>query len=978
MGAPGRAAGGARDFWNDKFTKSKTTHALTRMPYSHPQKWRGAAWGGIFHTCALHTQVTLREPVRRPAALEVVLLDRGPRRRDAPFCRLSVHRRARLVADSIFVTQMVAAAPSLEHLSRLLSVLESSTDERASHGTAAAMRRAIHTVSGNASIELARRYARAYRAVLAESTLGFLHLSKSGGTSVCELAKLNGCSRAAAGQSTFNGNCIDPFLMDGPWWMPPDVISKLEPGGLRSFADRSFRLMPRTLNVVHSCRNRGRRGQLLWFHPPRLPPTFFAIEGAAPEGRRCTGILDMLVLREPVERLGSFGRELIRWGLLPCASDCTASRVRNWPGAPASCSCECNRCDCDTQRGELWPARKVRCDQLRRSVCGNYSLMASFAPPVYDNQLTRVLLGPEVYRLPLGAITRDHYLQARERLRGVDVLLVLGPHLERAFVQRLGWTSRGLHDKYRRQSTPPAVGRRLSDAEPRAMRHPVGSSPERRAGARRQLSRHLRRHQPAASATARASLPCTFGVDIVGMEEVARVANRWDALLYAEAMELEAVDAAFFARDEVRAALGAGAARGGREMGVVAASLPVAAAAAHATAASGAAKDGEAVVGSLAQCGLLADTAAPEADAALGWPEALLPMCIYQRFRNGCCWSTGLNTHASPMPALPRPFRCVLPPAGQHSRQTSVRLPAVATKHHHGSCALSCAEHEVFGLEEAGGFCMCLSMAEAEQATALSDHECQPACSAALRLHSTHQNEAESLPCGGSEAVALFDTRAVLKAMALGSGASEHSSDGAASYAATSAESQGGSARRGLARNLARELCAPMADPCTSAATAPATGAQQRVRSLYVHLSEALRARIDVTGVAHHRVLLGCFADAQLQRHGVARRPSATAPDGGALEEGNAFRSSRSSSGGSRSGGSSGSSYDIRVLSCSQACSQHTFFALGSERLVGGPCLCGELPLVTWKRDAQGIDGLRKIALWTVRPKAPASALRVA
>ena len=30
------------------------------------------------------------------------------------------------------------------------------------------------------------------------------------------------------------------------------------------------------------------------------------------------------------------------------------------------------------------------------------------------------------------------------------------------------------------------------------------------------------------------------------------------------------------------------------------------------------------------------------------------------------------------------------------------------------------------------------------------------------------------------------------------------------------------------------------------------------------------------------------------------------------------------------------------------------------------------------RRDAQGIDGLRKLALWTVRPKAPASALRVA
>ena len=40
----------------------------------------------------------------------------------------------------------------------------------------------------------------------------FLHLSKSGGTMLCELAKVNGCSRPAAGHNTFTSNCVDRRL----------------------------------------------------------------------------------------------------------------------------------------------------------------------------------------------------------------------------------------------------------------------------------------------------------------------------------------------------------------------------------------------------------------------------------------------------------------------------------------------------------------------------------------------------------------------------------------------------------------------------------------------------------------------------------------------------------------------------------------------------------------------------------------------
>lgn len=50
--------------------------------------------------------------------------------------------------------------------------------------------------------------------------------------------------------------------------------------------------------------------------------------------------------------------------------------------------------------------------------------MAEIAPSVYDNLLVRTLLGFNVYTLPAGAISHAHYLEARKRLREVDILLL--------------------------------------------------------------------------------------------------------------------------------------------------------------------------------------------------------------------------------------------------------------------------------------------------------------------------------------------------------------------------------------------------------------------------------------------------------------------------------------------------------------------------------------------------------------------------
>ena len=79
--------------------------------------------------------------------------------------------------------------------------------------------------------------------------------------------------------------------------------------------------------------------------------------------------------------------------------------------------------------------------------------MIEHAPAVYDNQLTRALLGHEVYRLPAGSINRELFVRARTRLRKIDILVLTGPEALPALSIRLGWQVRLLDDKFTRASS---------------------------------------------------------------------------------------------------------------------------------------------------------------------------------------------------------------------------------------------------------------------------------------------------------------------------------------------------------------------------------------------------------------------------------------------------------------------------------------------------------------------------------------------
>ena len=136
----------------------------------------------------------------------------------------------------------------------------------------------------------------------------YLHLSKSGGTSICQLARLNQCTRVAATRDVFVSNCADRAKHDGAWWLPESSLERLSNEAQRYFARGGFGIPETPKANKRACHQRGRRHRQPVWGGPAGEPIFAAVEGAAPERTRCPGMLEMIVLREPIARLASFGR----------------------------------------------------------------------------------------------------------------------------------------------------------------------------------------------------------------------------------------------------------------------------------------------------------------------------------------------------------------------------------------------------------------------------------------------------------------------------------------------------------------------------------------------------------------------------------------------------------------------------------------------------------------------------------------------
>jgi len=126
---------------------------------------------------------------------------------------------------------------------------------RARYGTSAQLRRTLST----SDHRLVADYAAAYHRSLSENQLAFLHLSKSGGTGLCELAKLNGCTRPGAGSNTFVANCASRHFHDNAWWLPVGAGRRILDPNLRRFARDAFEVHDRHVDSGRKCDVRPRR-----------------------------------------------------------------------------------------------------------------------------------------------------------------------------------------------------------------------------------------------------------------------------------------------------------------------------------------------------------------------------------------------------------------------------------------------------------------------------------------------------------------------------------------------------------------------------------------------------------------------------------------------------------------------------------------------------------------------------------------------
>ncbi|GIL45113.1 hypothetical protein Vafri_2044 [Volvox africanus] len=236
----------------------------------------------------------------------------------------------------------------------------------------------------------------------------FAHISKSGGTSFCQLAQDNGCHSEDFGW----GNCLIKAFNDGPRYFNITQHMQLPADGVQTRCAKGFKGMQLRTREV-SCIDRRLRLQELGY-------SLYANEYTALGGTKdptlahpCRNMLTVLEIRHPYERV--------------------ISHLKH-----------------------AWFMYGYHCGDDREKVYfadgHNTTHWISLMPAVTNNYLIRSLLGEKVFQLPIGAITRDHLELAKTFLaEQYDVILVLedksifGPTLRYG----LGWDKHERHANVR-------------------------------------------------------------------------------------------------------------------------------------------------------------------------------------------------------------------------------------------------------------------------------------------------------------------------------------------------------------------------------------------------------------------------------------------------------------------------------------------------------------------------------------------------
>ncbi|KAG2435973.1 hypothetical protein HYH02_011686 [Chlamydomonas schloesseri] len=277
-------------------------------------------------------------------------------------------------------------------------------------------------------------YAKYRQGAAAKGAIEFLHISKSGGTSMCTVADANGCSA----ESTTNfGNCMVRRFDDRPRWVSATTHNETAPlDGWRWYYRYLVRRGERTCEYRDEFMHRkhftfysnefavhgGLDDRSYWANGTSTasrganssaavagsaePATAGAAAGAAAgaptyaSAHVCPQFLNVILLRHPLSRLVSH----IKWIMKVYRTEYGKRHEEFFRGRDAA-----------------WWRR--------------------FAPAAVDNYNLRLLLGEGVYYAPIGSLSAAHLAAARLVLLGYDVVLMLeAPDVDELWLkQALGW-----------------------------------------------------------------------------------------------------------------------------------------------------------------------------------------------------------------------------------------------------------------------------------------------------------------------------------------------------------------------------------------------------------------------------------------------------------------------------------------------------------------------------------------------------------
>lgn len=223
-----------------------------------------------------------------------------------------------------------------------------------------------------------------------KQTIQFTHFSKAGGSSMCQLARMNNCTTTT--KPPGGRNCWDVALGDGPRWLSPDTTPNA--GWLPSFHCSHVlagtwvpRKSTATREIDGSCTHVGTndRSRMADTCAGRLEHTTTHAYAAGVGGRSISAgfvanerflpgshgsvcaehFVNLVMLREPIARIFS------TWAFM---------RQYRRPDA-----------------GGRWPS--------------GVEQRVALSPVVADNFYVRLLLGRPGWSLPLNGVTESHYLE---------------------------------------------------------------------------------------------------------------------------------------------------------------------------------------------------------------------------------------------------------------------------------------------------------------------------------------------------------------------------------------------------------------------------------------------------------------------------------------------------------------------------------------------------------------------------------------